>query len=140
MTKLSMKHWESICQKQWEREESPTFSWLLNVTLWPSLKKSFWQLQKLWEIIKEEYWMLKSCSQPKLKYIEVLIPISPKHVPSYFIRNNLQQSITRILKQFHLNFFFEYLKYICVNSGELLIQIQDPYLPYTKQLLVILQM
>ena len=39
--------------------------------------------------------MLKSCSQPKLKYIEVLIPISPKHVSSYFIRNNLQQSITQ---------------------------------------------
>ena len=29
--------------------------------------------------------MLKSCSQPKLNYIKLLIPISPKHVFSFFI-------------------------------------------------------
>ena len=29
--------------------------------------------------------MLKSCSQPKLNYIKLLLPISPKHVFSFFI-------------------------------------------------------
>jgi len=67
-----------------------------------------------------------------LRYVQELATILGPQTPtqrscdvsSYFIRNNLQQSITGILKQFHLNFFFEYLKYICVNSGELLIQLQ----------------
>ena len=86
-------------------------------TSWSSLKKSFWQLQKLWEIIKIEFWMFKSCSQPKLKYIKSannnLSKTSFQLFNLSLLEIFIQQSITQNLKQFHYFFFWILKECLC---------------------------